>query len=288
MGASLSLILPFHHSFSCSITHSFSSSLHHSPVVSLILLFHHPFSCSINHSPVPSLIFLFHHSFSCSITILQFYHFSLFIHSFILSFHHSLFLPPVPTLIHYNALILPFHHSLSFPFHHSLFLLLRHSFITMPSVSHFVTHSLVHSFSPPGCGQNPARQAAMKAGVPQEVPSTTVSMVCGSGLRCVVLGMQAIVCGDASIVVAGGQESMSKVRGYVCVCMHACMHACVCTCICFCLCLYMCVCLCVFACVCLRSIALVYLFLYINRTIVSSLLVLAASPFSNYKCVLVC
>ncbi len=62
-----------------------------------------------------------------------------------------------------------------------------------------------------GSGQNPARQAAMKAGVPKEVPSTSLNMLCGSGLRAVVLGYQAIRCGDASLVVAGGQESMSQV-----------------------------------------------------------------------------
>lgn len=62
-----------------------------------------------------------------------------------------------------------------------------------------------------GCGQNPARQAAMAADIPKEVPSTTVNMVCGSGLRVVAMGYQAICSGDASVVVAGGQESMSQV-----------------------------------------------------------------------------
>lgn len=62
-----------------------------------------------------------------------------------------------------------------------------------------------------GAGQNPARQAAMKAGVPKEVPSTSINMLCGSGLRAVALGYQAIRCGEASVVVAGGQESMSQV-----------------------------------------------------------------------------
>ena len=51
----------------------------------------------------------------------------------------------------------------------------------------------------------------MRAGIPQEVPSTSVNMLCGSGLRAVVLGYQAIQCGDARVVVAGGQESMSQV-----------------------------------------------------------------------------
>lgn len=61
-----------------------------------------------------------------------------------------------------------------------------------------------------GQGQNPARQAAMKAGVPKEVPAYLINMLCGSGLKTVALGAQAIRAGDASIVVAGGQESMSK------------------------------------------------------------------------------
>ena len=62
---------------------------------------------------------------------------------------------------------------------------------------------------PAGEGQNPARQAAMKAGVPQEATAWGVNQLCGSGLRAVALGMQHIALGDARIVVAGGQESMS-------------------------------------------------------------------------------
>jgi len=58
-------------------------------------------------------------------------------------------------------------------------------------------------------GQNPARQASMAAGVPKEVPAWGVNQVCGSGLRAVALAYQAISTGDATIVVAGGQESMS-------------------------------------------------------------------------------
>ena len=58
-------------------------------------------------------------------------------------------------------------------------------------------------------GQNPARQAAIAAGLPIETPAWGVNQVCGSGLRAVGLGMQAIANGDASVVVAGGQESMS-------------------------------------------------------------------------------
>lgn len=60
-----------------------------------------------------------------------------------------------------------------------------------------------------GQGQNPARQASINAGVPQESPAWGVNMLCGSGLRTVALGWQAIRNGDSKIVVAGGQESMS-------------------------------------------------------------------------------
>lgn len=62
---------------------------------------------------------------------------------------------------------------------------------------------------PAGEGQNPARQAAMKAGVPQEATAWGINQLCGSGLRAVALGMQQIALGDAKIIVAGGQESMS-------------------------------------------------------------------------------
>jgi acetyl-CoA C-acetyltransferase len=60
-----------------------------------------------------------------------------------------------------------------------------------------------------GVGQNPARQASIKAGLPDTVPAYTINMVCGSGLRATHLAAQAIKCGDARVVVAGGQESMS-------------------------------------------------------------------------------
>jgi len=61
-----------------------------------------------------------------------------------------------------------------------------------------------------GAGQNPARQAAMEAGLPVEVPAYGVNQLCGSGLKTVALGFQAITSGDSSIVVAGGQESMTQ------------------------------------------------------------------------------
>jgi acetyl-CoA C-acetyltransferase len=60
-----------------------------------------------------------------------------------------------------------------------------------------------------GVGQNPARQALMKAGVPKEVPALTINAVCGSGLKAVMLAAQAVAWGDSEIVVAGGQENMS-------------------------------------------------------------------------------
>lgn len=61
-----------------------------------------------------------------------------------------------------------------------------------------------------GLGQHPARQAALQAGLPPEVPSLNVNMVCGSGLRAVMLAAQGIAAGDRDIVVAGGMESMSQ------------------------------------------------------------------------------
>ena len=67
-----------------------------------------------------------------------------------------------------------------------------------------------------GQGQNPARQASINAGIPVEAPAWGVNQLCGSGLRAVALGHQAIVNGDSSIVVAGGQESMSQAPH----CMH--------------------------------------------------------------------
>ncbi|WP_028687620.1 acetyl-CoA C-acetyltransferase [Pseudomonas fulva] len=60
-----------------------------------------------------------------------------------------------------------------------------------------------------GAGQNPARQAAIKAGLPFSVPALTLNKVCGSGLKALHLGAQAIRCGDAEVVIAGGQENMS-------------------------------------------------------------------------------
>jgi acetyl-CoA C-acetyltransferase len=60
-----------------------------------------------------------------------------------------------------------------------------------------------------GCGQNPARQALLAAGLPTETPALTINAVCGSGLKAVMLAAQAVACGDSEIVIAGGQESMT-------------------------------------------------------------------------------
>ncbi|MDD2057306.1 acetyl-CoA C-acetyltransferase [Pseudomonas sp. GD03860] len=60
-----------------------------------------------------------------------------------------------------------------------------------------------------GAGQNPARQAAIKAGLPHAVPAMTLNKVCGSGLKALHLAAQAIRCGDADVIIAGGQENMS-------------------------------------------------------------------------------
>ena len=61
-----------------------------------------------------------------------------------------------------------------------------------------------------GCGQNPARQAAINAGLPASVPAITINKVCGSSLKAVHMAVQAIRCGDAEMMIAGGQESMSQ------------------------------------------------------------------------------
>ncbi len=61
-----------------------------------------------------------------------------------------------------------------------------------------------------GCGQNPARQASINAGIPATVPAMTINKVCGSGLKAVHMAVQAIQCGDAELLIAGGQESMSQ------------------------------------------------------------------------------
>lgn len=75
---------------------------------------------------------------------------------------------------------------------------------------HQVDEVLMGNVLQAGLGQNPARQAQIKAGIPVEVTAATINMVCGSGLRTVAMAAQAIMTGDADIVVAGGMESMSR------------------------------------------------------------------------------
>jgi acetyl-CoA C-acetyltransferase len=66
-----------------------------------------------------------------------------------------------------------------------------------------------------GVGQAPARQAAIFAGIPKEVPCTTINKVCSSGMKAVMMAAQAIKCGDADIIVAGGMENMSSIPHYM-------------------------------------------------------------------------
>jgi acetyl-CoA C-acetyltransferase len=95
---------------------------------------------------------------------------------------------------------------------------------TAPQLGSFAIRSALHAAGVPadavgevymgnvltaGVGQAPARQAAILAGLPKNVPCTTVGKVCGSGLKAVILGAQSILGGDTDVVVAGGQESMS-------------------------------------------------------------------------------
>ena len=77
--------------------------------------------------------------------------------------------------------------------------------VEAPKVSEVIMGQILTA----GQGQNPARQASIASGIPVETPAWGVNMLCGSGLRSVALGYQAIVNGDSDIVVAGGQESMS-------------------------------------------------------------------------------
>ena len=73
-----------------------------------------------------------------------------------------------------------------------------------------VDEVIMGSVLPHGLGQNPARQSMIKAGLPWDVGAITVNKVCGSGLKAVMLAAQAIRCGDADVVVAGGQENMNR------------------------------------------------------------------------------
>src|SRR5881398_680619 len=73
-----------------------------------------------------------------------------------------------------------------------------------------VDECLMGCVLPAGLGQNPARQAALQGGLPDTVSAMTINMVCGSGLKAVALAAQAVMAGDAEIVVAGGMESMTN------------------------------------------------------------------------------
>ncbi|MEI7484414.1 MAG: thiolase family protein [Ignavibacteriota bacterium] len=78
-----------------------------------------------------------------------------------------------------------------------------------------VSEVIMGNVLPAGEGQAPARQAAIYAGLPKSTPCMTINKVCGSGLKAVMLAAQAIIAGDAEIVVAGGMESMSNVPYYL-------------------------------------------------------------------------
>ncbi|WP_298014968.1 acetyl-CoA C-acetyltransferase [uncultured Aquabacterium sp.] len=83
--------------------------------------------------------------------------------------------------------------------------LLRRTGVSGDQISEVILGQVLQA----GCGQNPARQAVIKAGLPNSVPAMTINKVCGSGLKAVMLAAQAIRDGDAEIVIAGGQENMS-------------------------------------------------------------------------------
>jgi acetyl-CoA C-acetyltransferase len=83
--------------------------------------------------------------------------------------------------------------------------LIQHTGVDPQSVDEVILGQVLTA----GSGQNPARQAAIEAGLPHSVPALTINKVCGSGLKAVQLAAQAIRCGDADIIIAGGQENMS-------------------------------------------------------------------------------
>jgi acetyl-CoA C-acetyltransferase len=79
-----------------------------------------------------------------------------------------------------------------------------------PQVKPHIEEVILGQVLTAGCGQNPARQTALNAGLPINVSAFTINHVCGSGLKAVQLAAQSVLCGDAKMVVAGGQESMSQ------------------------------------------------------------------------------
>src|SRR4051812_14109576 len=88
---------------------------------------------------------------------------------------------------------------------------LERSNVPMDDINEVIMGNVVQG----GVGQAPARQAALKAGIPASVSALTINKVCGSGLKAVMLAAQSIRAGDAEVVVAGGQESMSNAPYYV-------------------------------------------------------------------------
>jgi acetyl-CoA C-acetyltransferase len=84
--------------------------------------------------------------------------------------------------------------------------LLKHTGVHGHEVSEIVFGQIMNA----GAGPNPSRQAAMRAGIPREVVAWGLNQLCGSGMRSVCLGYQAIRSGDAEIVIAGGQENMTR------------------------------------------------------------------------------
>jgi acetyl-CoA C-acetyltransferase len=83
---------------------------------------------------------------------------------------------------------------------------LEHAGVAKESIDEVILGNVLQA----GLGQNPARQAAIRAGLAHEVPSMTINKVCGSGLKAVHLATQAIVSGDSDVVLAGGMENMSQ------------------------------------------------------------------------------
>ena len=79
-----------------------------------------------------------------------------------------------------------------------------------PQIKPYIEEVILGQVLTAGCGQNPARQTALNAGLPINVSAFTINHVCGSGLKAVQLAAQSVLCGDAKMVVAGGQESMSQ------------------------------------------------------------------------------
>ncbi|HMK43310.1 MAG TPA: acetyl-CoA C-acyltransferase, partial [Dissulfurispiraceae bacterium] len=86
---------------------------------------------------------------------------------------------------------------------------IREALVRSGVAAEAVEEVIMGNIIPAGLGQNPARQAAMKGGVPKEVPSYTVNKACGSGVKTVGLAAQAIALGDADVIVAGGMEQMT-------------------------------------------------------------------------------